>query len=364
MNATNIIAIIIVILAFCSPFALIYWIVRKIKKYIGQKNKPLSNKSEVYIKNKSNINTSVIHNQNFNKKINRKLHIVSDMNLKNYTNEEIIELVFDPFLRIKTFSDELKTNVTYRDYNGNIIFDRTFTALEMRSERIDNYLLIQFARSDGDDAFKLYFIDLLNNKVIFSVYPEFYWDEVNSYDGNILVIKNKYGSFEVNNFGQLVDNVTYLKAVAVSYSIESLDAVSQLFSKLDKNKDNIQFYHSVLDECFVKIQSEFHALGYLANLLKIKGEIFEYQNDFYNAYRVYALGLKLNAKLSVRNAIKRVSKQLRQNTIDSINKSITFLADSLIAKNKELREKSLEKSRLGFEEGVRTGRIVIKESEK
>lgn len=364
MNSTNIIATIIVILAFCSPFALIYWIVRKIKKHIEQKNKPLSNKSEPYIKNKSCINTSVIHNQNFNKKVKRKLYIVNDRILKNYTNEDIIDRGIDPLLRIKTFSDELKTNVTYRDYNGNIIFDRTFTALEMGCERIDDYLLIQFARSDGDDAFKLYFIDLINNKIIFSVYPEFRWNEVESYNGNILVIKNQYGSFEVNNFGQLVDNITYLKAVAVSYSTESLGAVSQLFNKLDKNKDNIQFYHSVLDECFVKIQSEFHALGYLANLLKIKGEIFEYQNDFYNAYRVYALGLKLNAKIGVKNAIKRVSKELRQSTMDSIDKSITFLSDSLIAKNKELREKTLEKSRLDFEDGVRTGRIVIKESEK
>ena len=79
---------------------------------------------------------------------------------------------------------------------------------------------------------------------------------------------------------------------------------------------------------------------------------------------MYALGLKLNAKIGVKNAIKRVSKELRQSTMDSIDKSITFLSDSLIAKNKELREKTLEKSRLDFEDGVRTGRIVIKESEK
>ena len=36
MNSTNIIATIIVILAFCSPFALIYWIVKKIR---GNKNR-------------------------------------------------------------------------------------------------------------------------------------------------------------------------------------------------------------------------------------------------------------------------------------------------------------------------------------
>ena len=162
-----------------------------------------------------------------------------------------------------------------------LIHDRTLRRIECGLLLPVNVLIIngdfqfarigsKFARSDGDDAFKLYFIDLINNKIIFSVYPEFRWNEVESYNGNILVIKNQYGSFEVNNFGQLVDNITYLKAVAVSYSTESLGAVSQLFNKLDKNKDNIQFYHSVLDECFVKIQSEFHALGYLANLLKIK----------------------------------------------------------------------------------------------
>ncbi|AEW77477.1 hypothetical protein ANH9381_1523 [Aggregatibacter actinomycetemcomitans ANH9381] len=37
MNTTNIIAGIIVILILCSPFALIYWIVKKIKQRRGQK---------------------------------------------------------------------------------------------------------------------------------------------------------------------------------------------------------------------------------------------------------------------------------------------------------------------------------------
>ncbi|HHV7049766.1 TPA: hypothetical protein ACUM1W_000724, partial [Haemophilus influenzae] len=68
--------------------------------------------------------------------------------------------------------------------------------------------------------------------------------------------------------------------------------------------------------------------------------------------------------LSVRNAIKKVSKQLRQNTIDSINKSITIFADSLIAENKKLRAESLEKSRADFENCIRNGKIVIKESGK
>lgn len=367
MEQNYTLAAIIVILAFCTPFALIYWIVKKIK---GNKNRT-NTKSKLkeikpYKKGKKNIKSLTLSNQTLDDsshKSKERLRIVDDRISKKLTSEEMVNLGFDPFLKIKTFSSELKTKVTYSNHDGKIIFERIFTALEMGCERIDDYLLIQFARSDGDDAFKLYFIDLLNNKVIFSVYPDFYWNEVVSYDGNILIIKNQYGDFEINNSGELVDKVTYLKAVAVSYSSESIGAISTLFDILDKNEENISFYHTILDECFSKLQSEFHALSYLSDLLKLKGDIYEYQMDHYNAYRVYSLGLKLNPKLSVRNAIKKVSKQLRENTIDSINKSIIFLAESLIAQNKELKEKTLEKSRLDFEEGVRTGRIVIKESE-
>lgn len=370
MEQNYTLAAIIVILAFCPPFALIYWIVKKIR---GNKNQTNTNtKSKLkeikpYKKGKKNIKSLTLSNQTLDDsshKSKKRLRIVDDRISKNLTSEKMVNLGFDPFLKIKTFSGELKTKVTYSKYDGKIIFERTFTALEMGCERIDDYLLIQFARSDGDDAFKLYFIDLLNNKVIFSVYPDFSWNEVVSYDGNILIIKNQYGDFEINNSGELVDKVTYLKAVAVSYSSESIGAISTLFDILDKNEKNISFYHSILDECFSKLQSEFHALSYLSNLLKLKGEIYEYQMDHYNAYRVYSLGLKLNPKLSVRNAIKKVSKQLRQNTIDSINKSITIFADSLIAENKKLRAESLEKSRADFENCVRNGKIVIKESGK
>ena len=365
MEQNYTLAAIIVILAFCPPFALIYWIVKKIRGNKNQTNiKSKLKEIKPYKKGKKNIKSLTLSNQTLDDsshKSKKRLRIVDDRISKNFTSEEMVNLGFDPFLKIKTFSGELKTKVTYSKYDGKIIFERTFTALEMGCERIDDYLLIQFARSDGDDAFKLYFIDLLNNKVIFSVYPDFSWNEVVSYDGNILIIKNQYGDFEINNSGELVDKVTYLKAVAVSYSSESIGAISTLFDILDKNEKNISFYHTILDECFSKLQSEFHALSYLSNLLKLKGEIYEYQMDHYNAYRVYSLGLKLNPKLSVRNAIKKVSKQLRQNTIDSINKSITIFADSLIAENKKLRAESLEKSRADFENCVRNGKIVIKE---
>ena len=347
MSMGNIITGIIAILILCSPFALLYWLVKKMKKYIGRKNNKSSiEKDCVQERNNQSLSASKGISGVNSKTLQKRLSIVDDRIARNYTNEEMISLGFDPFLRIKAFLGELKTNVTYSDHDGRILFDRTFTALEMGCERIGDYLLIQFARSEGDDAFKLYFIDLLNDEVIFSVYPDFSWDEIVSYDGAVLTVKNQYGDFEINNSGELVDKITYLKAVAASYSSESIGAISTLFNTLEKNEENISFYHSVLDECFLKLQSEFHALNYLSSLLKLKGEIYEYQNDYYNSYRVYSLGLKLNPKLSVRNAIKRALKQLRQNTIDSIDKYVAQLSDYLILKNKKVKKEELNKSRV------------------
>ncbi len=98
-----------------------------------------------------------------------------------------------------------------------------------------------------------------------------------------------------------------------------------------------------LDSYIYSHQGHLHALTKISEALKLKGEICEYQKDYYRAFRSYTLAIKLNPHLDIQKNLDRVASHLHPDLIDSVNMALGLYANAMIRMNKDVKNTAYKK---------------------
>ena len=246
-------------------------------------------------------------------------------------------------LTVKTRYPQQTTDVTYQQ-GSNVIFYRTFDAFEYMYKNFDGNLLIQFCyRKGSEDGGKLVFINMLSGQPRFSVNPEFGRQKNFKWHNNQLFVVFPYGEFAINEEGKLADRSAFLRAWVKTGSIDIIPPLRELFENIDQSYDALLWYQCELDSYIYSHQRHLHALTKISEALKLKGEICEYQKDYYRAFRSYTLAIKLNPHLDIQKNLDRVASHLHPDLIDSVNMALGLYANAMIRMNKDVKNTAYKK---------------------
>ncbi len=248
-----------------------------------------------------------------------------------------------PTLTVNTHYNRQKTDVTYQRGNE-VIFHRVFNAFEYMYKNFDGKLLIQFCNCKGQqESGKLMFIDMPSGKTQFCVTPEFGRQKKFKWRDHQLFVVLPYGEFAINEEGKLKDRTAFLRAWVETGAIDIIPPLRELFEKIDQSYDALLWYQCELDSYIYSHQRHLHALSKISEALKLKGEICEFQLDFYRAFRSYTLADKINPNIAVQKNLERVAKRLSPDLMDSMNLTLGLYANAMIRMNKDVKNVAYKK---------------------
>ncbi|MBN6065974.1 hypothetical protein HYE66_05800 [Aggregatibacter actinomycetemcomitans] len=248
-----------------------------------------------------------------------------------------------PTLTVNPLYQQQKTEVIYQ-LGDNIIFHRMFNAFEYMHQHFDDKLLIQFCNCKGqEESGKLMLIDMPSGQTLFSVTPEFGRQKKFKWHHQQLFVVFPYGEFAINTEGKLVDRTAFLRAWVESGTIDIIPPLRELFEKVDQSYDALLWYQCELDSYIYSHQRHLHALSKISEALKLKGEICEFQLDYYRAFRSYTLANKINPNIAVQKNLERVAKRLSPDLMDSVNLALGLYANAMIRMNKDVRNIAYKK---------------------
>ncbi|TCJ96140.1 hypothetical protein EV694_1691 [Volucribacter psittacicida] len=230
---------------------------------------------------------------------------------------------------------ELATIIIYKEY-GKVIYKRKLTALVSKYYHFSNYLLIYLANSSTDDANKLFFIDMKNNKQLFSIIPIY-----NCYKGSFEYKNNRlfyclYGDeFEIGSNGDLVDRISYLHKEVSNFSDNSLFYIECLIEETELTKYNIGLYIKYIRNYISFLEGTLHFLEYLAEAYSLQGDLLLKLEDLESAYYSYKLSNRLKCKN--KRKLAKLEKILSKEVIENISISAEDEYQRLLVINNKVK---------------------------
>ncbi|NHB62373.1 hypothetical protein [Photorhabdus sp. RW14-46] len=209
-------------------------------------------------------------------------------------------------------TSNLTTSITISNRNGKKTIKLKALEFNHKLSPSGKILVVQLANSQSDDSGKFVKINTENGERIYTISPEWGLADDYAFFGNDenLSIKVKYGSYEIDDTGLLIERKSYYLARVVASDISTISAFPAYFDLHGKNNETYQTALASLEKFIQSCFSMFHGVTWCSSALKTKAEILGWQDKTKDALQCCVDALALNPKATVKRMLNSFSKKL------------------------------------------------------
>ncbi|MGI1757342.1 hypothetical protein [Serratia marcescens] len=178
------------------------------------------------------------------------------------------------------------------------------------------YLFVQLCNSKSEESGRFIKIDVTTGEKLYSVLPEWGWAKKYEFinDDGITVVTNNYGSYELDDKGNLVNRENYYMSRVKAADHGTMRALPEFFELHGKNERTydlaLESIDTFLETCF----SMFHGLSWAASALKSKAEILGLREEYVNARQCCVDAISLDSRATVKRMLNTFNRKLNINT--------------------------------------------------
>ncbi|HED1914421.1 TPA: hypothetical protein ACJIK4_001268 [Kluyvera cryocrescens] len=176
----------------------------------------------------------------------------------------------------------------------------------------EKYLYVQLCNSTSEDSGKFIKLDVTTGRKIYSVGPEWGWARgyTFNHNGNICVETDHYGTWLVNDDGDISDRAGYYMRRVKTADYGTMRALPIFFELHGKTPETCAEAMEALERFLSTCSSMFHGLSYGALALKSRAEIQAFLGDNSGALQSCVDALCLDPKVTVKRMLNSLSKKL------------------------------------------------------
>lgn len=177
----------------------------------------------------------------------------------------------------------------------------------------EKYLYVQLCNSKTEDAGKFIKIDVTTGERGYSVNPEWGWarDYMFSNGGDIIAETDRYGSWQVDANGSIIDRAGYYMCRVTAADYGAMSALPEYFDLHGKTPETCAMAMKSLEKFLMTCPTMFHGLSYGALALKSRAEIQMFLGDNVAALQSCVDALCLDPKVTVKRMLNSISKKLK-----------------------------------------------------